>query len=447
MDKASGTLLELGLADELFVVPEQELRPLRLEAANAVLAERRQQVPILERRASEAGIQSVTRAADLVPLLFPHTAYKSYPAGFVERKRWDDLARWLNTLASDDLTKVDFSGVSDEDEWVDRLREHGHFVMATSGTTGKCSFLPHSAEDRERKVTTFNRILGWPFTRPDRSHAYFWLGPHKGLNSAVDAAELGSEAWATPENRFFLTDERLRLTDVSRMAAMRRKMADGSATPSEIQAFEQGQRAHGRQVDPAIESFADALLDHRHEKLVISGLWNQHLLIRERARARGIPDGDFHPETVVSAGGGVKNVRLPENYKEQVSEFYGQVLRPGSYGMTETFQLMQRCEKLRYHIPPALFPLVLDRTGETLLNTEDTAGQVVEGRFAFVDFSITGRWSGTITSDKVALDTNPQCHCGRPGPTILDTITRYQTDDDAIGCAGTIDSYIRGALS
>jgi hypothetical protein len=224
-------------------------------------------------------------------------------------------------------------------------------------------------------------------------------------------------------------------------------MAEGSATPGEIAAFEQEQRGRQEALAPDLDAFVDRLLDRRGEKLVVAGTWGQHLLIMQRARERGIPDGSFHPETVVSAGGGVKNVALPDDYKEQVAAFYGQVVRTGVYGMTETFQLMSRCEKQRYHLPPALVPLVLDRAGERLLSTEDAADRVVEGRFAFVDLSITGRWSGTITSDKVSLDTHAQCLCGRPGPTLLDTITRYRTDDDAIGCAGTIEGYIRGALA
>lgn len=447
MDKASSALFELGQADEPYGVPEKELRALRIEAADAVLAQRRQQVRILARRADEAGVKRVSRAEDLVPLLFPHTTYKSYPATFVEKKRWTDLARWLTTLSSDDVTGVDFDGVTDEDEWVDRLRANGHFVLATSGTTGKCSFLRHSAEDRERKVATFRRMLGWPFARADNSRGYFWLGPHIGVNSATDAAEIGAQLWATPGDSHFLTDERLRLTDISRLAAKRRRMADGSATPGEIAELERGQQTHANAMNPSIDAFINTLLDRRHERLTISGTWGQHLHILERARARGIPDGDFHAETIVSAGGGVKNVPLPPDYKEQVAAFYGNVVRTGTYGMTETFQLMTRCEQFRYHIPPALFPLVLDRTGATLVNTEDVTGEIVEGRFAFLDFSITGRWSGTITSDKVQFDTTPECACGRPGPTMLDTITRYQTDDDTIGCAGTIDSYIRGALS
>ena len=448
MDQASRALLELGWGPEPYGHAGPSLTPLRLEAADAVLAERREQVPILERRAREAGVERVSRLGDLVPLLFPHTVYKSYPASFVEKKRWPDLARWLTNLSSEDLTAVDFDGIADEDEWVDRLRANGHFVLATSGTTGKYSFLPHSAEDHDRKVRTFGRVLGWPFARPQRDRGYFWLGPHLGVNSATDAAIIGAELWAAPGDSHFLTDDRLRLTDIGRMAAMRRRMAEGTVTPGETAAFEQAQLDRQAAVASRVDEFIDLLLDRREEKLVIAGTWGQHVLIMQRARARGIADGSFHPETVVSAGGGIKNVALPEDYKEQVAAFYGEVVRTGNYGMTETFQLMSRCEKLRYHIPPALIPLVLDRTGETLLNTEDTAeATMIEGRFAFVDLSITGRWSGTITSDKVTLDTHAQCLCGRPGPTILDTITRYPTDDDAIGCAGTIDGYIRGALA
>jgi hypothetical protein len=53
-----------------------------------------------------------------------------------------------------------------------------------------------------------------------------------------------------------------------------------------------------------------------------------------------------------------------------------------------------------------------------------------------------------ITGDKVTVDFAPRCTCGRPGPTLLDNITRWaQTgEDDHIGCAGTIDNYIRGAV-
>jgi hypothetical protein len=116
--------------------------------------------------------------------------------------------------------------------------------------------------------------------------------------------------------------------------------------------------------------------------------------------------------------------------------------------MTELMNLMPRCEASRYHRPPGLITLVLDRTGERLLTAADASGGLAEGRFGFLDLGFEGRWGGLISGDKVTIDFAARCACGRPGPTLLDNITRWaQTgEDDHIGCAGTIDNYIRGAV-
>jgi hypothetical protein len=142
-------------------------------------------------------------------------------------------------------------------------------------------------------------------------------------------------------------------------------------------------------------------------------------------------------------------VALPDDYKEQVARFYGNVIRGGAYGMTELAQLLPRCEHNRYHRAPGLITLILDQPGERLLTAADGEDGIVEGRFAFLDLMLGGRWGGLITGDKVTADLNERCPCGRSGPTILDTISRYAQpgEDDHIGCAGTIDGYIRGALA
>ncbi|HEU0198962.1 MAG TPA: hypothetical protein VFR86_00860, partial [Burkholderiaceae bacterium] len=186
-----------------------------------------------------------------------------------------------------------------------------------------------------------------------------------------------------------------------------------------------------------------------HEPIVLTALWAQHLMIIERARKMGVKDGEFHPRSLISAGGGVKGVQLPPDYKEQVHRFYGDVVRGGAYGMTELASVMPRCEHMRYHRPPSLIWLLLDQNGERLLSAAQSDGGVGEGRFAFLDLIYEGRWGGIITGDKVQVDFADTCPCGRPGPTILDNITRYSQpgQDDHIGCAGTIDSYIRGAIA
>ena len=435
--------------DTAYAQESTTLLPLQLQAAQELFQQRRGQIPLIERRASDAGITEIRSLGDLVPLLFAHTVYKSYPASFIEQGRWDRMLQWLNTLSVADVTQVDVTGVTDVDEWIARLWAHGHMVLATSGSSGKCSFLNHTRGDSEMKKRHFKYTVGWPFIRSSPTRTVFWLGPLKGPNSAIEAGNFNAENWGRPGAVFALTDQELKISEVSRMAAMRKKMADGTATPEEIAASEASARAKGQAGLAALNKLIDELLDRRHEPLLISGMWAQHMAIIARARLRGIGDGEFHPDTVMNAGGGIKGISLPPDYKEQVHRFYGQVITPGAYGMTEMAQLHPRCEAGRYHRAPGMIWLILDKTGERLVTPADSANGIVEGRFGFLDLLYEGRWGGLITGDKVTVDFADRCPCGRPGPTLLDNITRFSDsgEDDHIGCAGTIEGYIRGALN
>jgi hypothetical protein len=425
-----------------------ELRSQRLEAARELFEERIEQIPVLRRRAQDAGVTEIRRLADLVPLLFSHTVYKSYPVALVEQKKWDRMLHWLKTLSVDDPTSVDMTGVEDIDGWIDRLRDAGHLILATSGSSGKCSFLNSTRGDLELKTRHFANMLGWPYLRPNADRAVFMLGPSCGPNSAVEAARIGAKLWGRPGAVHFLTDEPLQISVVSEMAVIRKRMAEGVATPREIADFEQRGAAQAARMTAGLHAITDKILAARHEPIVLSGLWAQHMAIIQRARELGIKDGDFHPHSHISAGGGVKGVQLPDDYKEQVDRFYGEVIRGTGYGMTEQAQVLPRCEAKRYHVPPGLIMLLLDRPGETLFEPERSTG-VVEGRFAFLDLLYEGRWGGLISGDKVHVDFAERCACGRWGPSILDDITRYAQsgEDDHIGCAGTIDAYVRGAMN
>lgn len=447
-------LLEMILdPDTAYDQPASDIAALQLHAAQELFEQRRTQIPLVARRAEEAGISRIESFADIVPLLFAHTVYKSYPPSFVEQGRWDRMLQWLNTLSVEDVTGVDVAGVKDIDDWIARLWAAGHMVLATSGSSGKCSFLNHTRGDDAMKKRHFRHSVAWPLAKPGADPAsarpVFWLGPIKGPNSAIAAANINAANWGRPGATFSLTDEPLLIADVSRMAAMRKKMTDGTATPQEIAAFEAEARRKAEAGSNAMLKLADTILDHRHEPIMISGLWAQYMALIARARERGIGDGEFHSQSIVTAGGGVKGVPLPDDYKEQVDRFFGQVIRPGAYGMTELAQVMPRCEAGRYHHAPGLIWLILDREGERLLTEEDGKDGVVEGRFAFLDLLYEGRWGGLITGDKVTADFGPRCPCGRHGPTLFDNISRFASagEDDHIGCAGTIDGYIRGAIN
>src|SRR4029450_3469344 len=84
-----------------------------------------------------------------------------------------------------------------------------------------------------------------------------------------------------------------------------------------------------------------------------------------------------------------------------------------AYGMQEINTTMPRCaEGRRYHIPPWLVPLILDQEGETLLPHD---GGVVEGRAAFFDLALDGRWGGVISGEKITVDFQP-CVCASVSP-------------------------------
>lgn len=443
-------LLDMILRDDRYDLPASELDPLRLAAAREVFAERREQIPVLRKRADESGVTGIRSFDDLVPLLFAHTVYKSYPQNLVEQGKWEALGRWLRTLSVEDPTKVDVTGVGNVDDWIERMRDAGHLLLATSGSSGKCSFLNSTRTDLELKKRHWQKTLGWPYLVPSKDRAVFMLGPSRGPNSAIEAAQIGAELWGRPGAKYFLTDEPLKISEVSAMAAMRKRMQDGVATPQEIADFEKRGAAQASRMSAALQKLVDVILAHRNEPIVLSGLWAQHIAIIGRARELGLPDGAFHPRSYISSGGGVKGVQLPLDYVEQVDRFWGPVIRGAGYGMTELLQLMPRCEKRRYHIPPGLIVLLLDQPGEKLLAPPPGEAGVVEGRAGFLDLMYEGRWGGLISGDKIQMDFAERCACGRQGPTILDTIVRYTQvtgGDDHIGCAGTIDAYVRGAMS
>ncbi|MGF6222449.1 hypothetical protein [Pseudomonas sp. YL-218 TE3947] len=443
-------LLDQIVEPHAFDQPQAQVHELQLLAAQELFEVRIEQIPLLRHRAEEAGITRIDSLEQLVPLLFSHTVYKSYPQTFIDNNQWDRMLQWLQTFSVADVSNVDVTGVKDVDEWLERLYAAGHRPLATSGSSGKCSFLNHTAADQENKALHYKHATGWPFVRAEPNRALFWLGPIKGYNSAIESAQIGRLNWGRAGAMYALTEEPLLISEVSRAAAMRKAIAEGTALPEEIQAFEAAARLKARQGAEDMRKLADKILDHRHEPIMISGLWAQHMMIIECARERGIGDGEFHPQSIVQAGGGIKGVALPEDYQDQVARFYGNVIRPAAYGMTEIAQLMPRCEAGRYHRAPGLIWLITDEPGERLLTMEDANAEgFAEGRFAFLDLLYEGRWGGVITGDKVTVDFSDSCPCGRHGPTLLDNITRFSQigQDDHIGCAGTLDAYIRGALA
>lgn len=419
-----------------------ELEPLWLRAANERLAQQRERIPVLGRLADEVGVTEIRSFDDFVPLLFAHSNYKSYPEGLVANGRWGLMNRWLDTLSSVRVDDVDVDGVADQDDWVERLHAAEHMVYVSSGTSGKNSFLPATPFDREFSVDVLLASMrARPgFTGPDR--AIFILGPKYGAHRAALHFRALAEEFGRPDAQFFLTDEPMRVSDVTRMSALRRKIADGTAMPNEIASFERETKARQELMAERLDVLIDKLIEHRHEPMFIGGFWAQYWLIIERARARGVQPGEFHPHTVITGGGGTKGADLPDDYEVQILDFFGitEDNVQSGYGMSE---LSAACGETggRYRPEPWVIPLLLDDSGEKVIHQDRGTA---EGRFAFFDAALEGRWGGVITGDHVTVDFST------PTPTIVPgSIERYSVlegGDDKLTCAGTIDAYVRGVM-
>ena len=83
MGAAADRLTGKVRSDDRFDYSAPEIRETQVAALNERFHERRGCLKLLAHRAEEAGTAEICSLDDMVPLLFPHTAYKSYPESFL----------------------------------------------------------------------------------------------------------------------------------------------------------------------------------------------------------------------------------------------------------------------------------------------------------------------------------------------------------------------------
>jgi len=449
---AAQTLVELAKSPDPFRGAPPDLAELQLEAVRERFAERRLQIRTLDKRARDVGVSEIRSFDDVVPLLFAHTNYKSYPEAFIDAGHWKHMNHWLRTLCTYPTDGINVEGVRDVDDWIVRAHAAGHYLFASSGTTGKSSFLNQTAKDRDYALAACLHAFTFscPDYLPDRSRIVFTQMPSKGTHKMIEVASAQFERWAKPEQLHRAIDEPMLAMDTMRPAQLRRLLAVGKVKPAEIAAHEREIAARQARRSVAFDAWLERLCEKRHEPLYLGLMWGPAWAIVERLRARGVRDGDFHPATLMSIGGGTKGAKLPEDYKQQITGFFG--LTPdritASYSMVE---MSGFCAKIQptesYAVPPWIVPLVLDKPGEKLLNPAPSGG-TVEGRMAFFDILADGRWGGIISGDKVRVEFGSGL--GGVRVPVVHEINRYadlEEGDDKLSCAGSIDAYVRGSIA
>lgn len=445
MGSAVERLLNLATAEDRYDIPYEELLPVQLEAANERLASRREAIPLLKNRAGEANLTSIGQAADLVPLLFAHTTYKSYAEGWLTEGRWDRMGKWLSTVSTRPVEGVDLANIDNIDVWLKRLEPAGHFVTCSSGTTGKPAMLSCSQADLDVSGVNNVQAFAWATgVKPEGDRKMFGLGPMSNIvrNEVIRTAMV--ESFSSWENMYQLPGEPITVGQVSAMVALRRRIADGSAAPTEVAAFEGLSAKRQAGVDGALEAAIEELIASRGQKLLITGMWANLYKICQGIRERGFSAKDFQPDNAMLVGGGLKGAVLPPDYKEFVLETFNAKREKlyHLYSMQELNTPFPMCSAGRYHVAPWVMMLPLDQPGDKLL---DARSGEIEARAAFFDVSLDGRWGGVISGDKITADFG-KCACGKRGPTVGPEITRYSDlpGGDKISCSGTIDAYVRG---
>ena len=447
MSSAIEKLTGLIAAEDRYDIPRSDLLPLQLEAATERLQSRKDRIRLLANRAREAGLAAIREPADLVPLLFAHTSYKSYAESWLADARWDRMSNWLETVSAYPASGIGLDGVHGIDDWIERLQTVGHYVSCSSGTTGKPAILSCSQADMDVSGRMNVSALAWATgVKPEGDRRSFsFMPPGNNMRNEVIRRHM-VQAFAAAHLSVQLPAEPVTIGKTTQMITLRRRIADGAARPAEIADFEALSASRQAAMDEAVKAIVETLIESRGLKLQMSGMWAMHHQIAQAVRERGYSGKDFHPENQLSAAGGLKGAVLPPDYKEYVLETFN-VSRERLfhfYSMQEINTPFPLCRAGRYHIPPWVMLLPLDREGENLV---DAGEGEVEGRAAFFDISLDGRWGGVISGDHINATFEP-CACGARGPSVGMEITRYadMIGGDKISCSGTIDAYIRGAV-
>jgi hypothetical protein len=447
---AIGKLTGQAKSPDRFDYSAADIAPLQAEALNERLAQQRDRIKLLALRARDAGTAEISAIDDVVPLLLPHTAYKSYPESYVSGGKWDRLTRWLNTVSAYPVGPADPAEVAGIDDWIDRLAAMGHYVTCSSGTSGKSAMLAGSVSDIQWSQVDTVAVFEWGSgVAPRQNRMMIGTGATAAVPRNIKIGEAQRAAFGNPEwPRWNYPVPPITIGSMTSQILMRKKIADGTARPGEIADFERAARERQAALDAAVGLTAGHMIANREKPFMIGGMWAGLHAVASAVRERGYGDADFNPDNCLYSAGGLKGAVLPPDYKDVVHQAFN--IPDGRqfqmYSMQELNSGMPKCRDAgRYHVPPWLVPIVLDTDGDNAV-PHGYRGEVT-GRAGFVDLSLDGRWGGVITGDKITLSYDRCPACGTAGPSIEDNVARFKDldGDDKITCAGTIDAYVRGA--
>jgi hypothetical protein len=439
--------------NEMHGIARVRLERLIHDAVKIRVEEQIQRIPMVGKLAGNQGITGVEDVEAIVPLLFEHTMYKSYPISFLGNRQFDKLTTWMDKLTSVDLSKVNAKGLESIDDWLDMLAQTTELdPVLTSGSTGTMSFIPKSKRDietgfRSNKVSDL-QTWGKPPSEAALHGLYHIIFPQyaSGRQMSMRAGHYLKMVMCDGREDLFhpMYPERGSADLMWLGAQLRAAAAKGDASRVEVPPSLLARRAEleaqqagaaGKQIK-FIEDLAEQLRGERVYCMFPSApLW--------QVAARGLERGtkcSFDPSSAIATAGGAKGVKLPDNWIEQICEFFGLSYLPRYYGMTEFTGLCKMCSAGRYHLQPWIVPFILDPDTSKLHPRKG----VQKGRAAFFDVALSGQWGGIITGDELEVDFTGLCECGQTSLHISADVQRFgaaRGGDDKITCAAAPQAH------
>ncbi|MDT5200782.1 MAG: hypothetical protein QOH34_2304 [Mycobacterium sp.] len=435
---------------QMHSIGRDELEALQRRAMSIRFQQHYQSIEMLHKLADRLGITALDNFNDVVPLFFSHTAFKSYPAALIDKKRFDLMTRWLDKLTSYDLSGVDTAGCSGIDDWIDRLDEHTPLeVITSSGTTGTISILPKDKRGAEDGMTLWKICLFQTFGQEPTD---------KELNPSVDVVwpnfangKLGHLRIANMIKRGFTGGDETKfhalypfavdtdlmfLASKMRAAASRGELDRLEIDPALAARKDEFVAMQARQAQDMDAFFTRITEQLRGKQVFMLGTYHLMYDIATAGLQRGVRNV-FAPDSAILTGGGMKGVALPDDFMDVIKDFLGVDRIQVGYGFSESSTFHWACSEGRYHVAPWVIPFVLDPdTSEPLPRTG-----VQTGRAAVYDILLRAHWGGVISGDEVTIDWDLRCPCGQSSVAFEPDIIRYSEkegyEDDRITCAAT----------
>lgn len=415
---------------ELFSIDGKKLKDFQTAALNKRIQALKDKIPYLSDKIGEF-FDPITDYNELEGLLTDPDVFKSYDNEWIQRSNFQQMTRWLDYYTSFDLSDIDASGCRSINDWCQLLAgQVGLEICHSTGTSGKLSFVPRSEKENKHGANLFMYWLQGFADEKDLSFekgidsgvTYFFPHARKMFRGQPHKIGYFEDHYTSKPSKTlieeFSPDEHL-LTALMRKATQNGESLEQFKThpcyDSVINFQENQPQMLATWVDDLIEN-------HQGERIVMFSFWAMLYDLACTLKKKNCNNGFFRQDSVIFLPGGFKGHDLPDGWMEETLEVLGLTIENLQfiYGGSEIVSQMNQCGEGVYHIPPLLIPFLLDPdSGKVLPRKGEQTGQ-----FATYDLAIESYWPGIVFGDKVTINWNGGCRCGRKGPFLYD-ISRY----------------------